>query len=59
MAVISSQNRTGADDVLAQAQDVAQQLDEMGQATRELDAVATMLADLTERFAFVEGGSLS
>ncbi len=54
VAVISSQNRTGADDVIARAEDVARQLDEMGHATRELESVATMLADLTERFTFAE-----
>ena len=57
VAVISSRNRSGADDVIERAEDVSKQLDEMGQATRELEAVADMLADLTERFTFAESHS--
>jgi methyl-accepting chemotaxis protein len=59
VAVISSENRRGADDVMSRAEDVASQLDDMGHATRELEAVATMLADLTERFTFAESNPTS
>lgn len=57
VAVISSRNRSGADDVIERAEDVSKQLDEMGQATRELEGVADMLADLTQRFTFAESHS--
>lgn len=58
VAEISSKNREDVAALIEQVRDVARRVDEMGGATRELDAVAAMLADLTERFTFGEGGSV-
>ena len=51
VADISSRNRTDAGDVIERAKEVTARLDEMGQTSHELDAVAGMLADLTNRFS--------
>ena len=51
VATISSRNRKDADAVLERAHQVAEGVDQMGQAMRELDSIATMLAELTRRFA--------
>ena len=50
VAEISSRNRNDATAVGARAKDVEARLDEMGHATRELEGVASMLAELTHRF---------
>ena len=54
VASISSRNRNDTNDVVEQAKAVSDRLDQMGEATRELEDVATMLADLTKRFTFGE-----
>ena len=51
VAEISSRNRTDASDVIERAKDVETRLDEMGRASRELEDVASMLAEITGRFA--------
>lgn len=56
ISAISSRNRQDADVVAARAKEVAAGVDLMGRATRELDAIATMLADITRRFAAGDGG---
>jgi methyl-accepting chemotaxis protein len=50
VAEISSRNRSDATAVGSRAKDVEARLDEMGRATRELEGVASMLAELTHRF---------
>ena len=50
VAEISSRNRSDATAVGSRAKDVEARLDEMGHATRELEGVASMLAELTHRF---------
>ncbi len=55
VADISSENREGAEAVNARVHDVARRLEQMGDATRELESVAAMLAEMTDRFAFGEG----
>lgn len=54
---ISSKNRLDVDVLIERAEDIATRLEEMGHATRELQDVATMLTDLTRRFAFGDGPS--
>ncbi|MCZ6917309.1 MAG: methyl-accepting chemotaxis protein [Gemmatimonadetes bacterium] len=58
VAEISSRNRADAAAVGLRAKDVEGRLDEMSHATRELEGVASMLAELTHRFttADVQGG---
>lgn len=52
---ISARNRQAATQVRERARDVASGVDLMGRAARELDAIATMLADITRRFAAGNG----
>jgi methyl-accepting chemotaxis protein len=47
---ISSQNRRDADGMLDRVREVEAGVDELGAATRELDAIASMLAEVTRRF---------
>ncbi|NIM51566.1 MAG: GAF domain-containing protein [Gemmatimonadales bacterium] len=49
VAQISTRNRADTGVVLEQAKEIARGVDEMGRASRELDAVAAILADLTRR----------
>lgn len=51
IADISQRNRQGTGEVLKHVRDVATGLEDLGRASRELESVATMLADLTQRFA--------
>ena len=51
VAEISSRNRADASEVMARAKDVETRLDEMGRASHELENVASMLAEITGRFA--------
>ncbi len=51
VAKISSRNRANATDVMERAKDIETRLDEMEQASRELEDVASMLAEITGRFA--------
>ncbi len=51
VAEISSRNRANATDVMERAKDIETRLDEMEQASRELEDVASMLAEITGRFA--------
>lgn len=51
IATISSRNRADATDVIQRAKEVEARLDEMGQVSRELEGVASKLADMTDRFA--------
>lgn len=55
VADISTHNRRDADAVRERAKQVTVGIDQIGRATRELDAIATMLTDITRRFA--AGGS--
>jgi methyl-accepting chemotaxis protein len=50
VADISAHNRTDAEAVRERAESVARGVDHISLAARELDAIATMLADLTHRF---------
>lgn len=50
VADISTHNRRDADAVLERARQVTVGIDQIGRATRELDAIATMLAEITRRF---------
>jgi methyl-accepting chemotaxis protein len=54
IATISSRNRTDATDVIQRAKEIEARLDEMGQVSHELEGVASMLADMTGRFAATE-----
>ena len=54
IATISSRNRADATDVIQRAKEVEARLDEMGQVSSELEGVASMLADMTGRFAATE-----
>lgn len=47
VASISSRNRKDADTVLNRAKDVASGVEQMGQAARELNAIAVMLSEIT------------
>ena len=49
VAEISSQNRHDANGILDRAQEVEAGVDDMRRATYELNAIATMLADVTRR----------
>lgn len=49
VAEISSQNRHDANGILDRAQEVEAGVDDMRRATHELNAIATMLADVTRR----------
>ncbi|MFB3069335.1 MAG: methyl-accepting chemotaxis protein, partial [Gemmatimonadales bacterium] len=51
VAKISSRNRADATEVMERAKDIETRLDEMEQASRELEDVASMLAEITGRFA--------
>ena len=53
VAAIAGKNRTEADDVATRAGEAARGLTELELATRELEAVATMLRELTRGFASV------
>jgi methyl-accepting chemotaxis protein len=50
VADISSRNREDVEEVVQRAADVATRLDEMARATGELESVAKMLAEITQRF---------
>jgi methyl-accepting chemotaxis protein len=50
VAEISARNRTDATAVRERAESVSRGVDHLGMAARELDAIATMLADLTHQF---------
>ncbi|MEE9254982.1 MAG: methyl-accepting chemotaxis protein, partial [Pseudomonadales bacterium] len=50
VAEISSRNRADATEVMERANDVETRLDQMGQASQELQNVASMLAEITGRF---------
>jgi len=50
IAEISSQNRQDADGILASARDVEKGVDELRNASQELDSIANRLADATRRF---------
>jgi methyl-accepting chemotaxis protein len=50
IASVSSENRTSADAMAERAGEVKAGLEEMQQATRELESIASMLADVTRRF---------
>lgn len=54
IAAISSRNRADATDVVQRAKEVEARLDEMGQVSRELEGVASMLADITGKFTATE-----
>jgi len=47
---ISSRNRLDADGSLDRVREVEAGVDELSVATRELDAIASMLAEVTRRF---------
>ena len=47
---ISSRNRRDADGTLDRVREVEAGVDDLSLATRELDSIATMLADVTRRF---------
>ena len=51
VAHLSARNREDANSVRDRAQVVGQGVEQMNAAARELDAIATMLADITHRFA--------
>jgi methyl-accepting chemotaxis protein len=51
VAHLSARNREDAKSVRERAQVVGQGVEQMSAAARELDAIATMLADITHRFA--------
>ena len=53
VAAIAGKNRAEADDVATRASEAARGLSELERATRELEAVAAMLRDLTRGFATV------
>jgi methyl-accepting chemotaxis protein len=55
VAAISTRNRKDADAVLDRAKHVATGVDEMGRATRELNAIAAMLSDITTRVTSSNG----
>jgi methyl-accepting chemotaxis protein len=55
VATISSRNRKDADTVRDRAKEVASGVDEMGQATRELDAIARMLSEITTQVTSGDG----
>jgi methyl-accepting chemotaxis protein len=57
VASISSRNREDADTVLNRAKDVAAGVEEMGQATRELNAIAVMLSKITTQVTSGDGSS--
>jgi methyl-accepting chemotaxis protein len=50
VANISSRNHSDATHVIERARDVEARLDEMASSSRELEQVAAMLADITDRF---------
>jgi methyl-accepting chemotaxis protein len=50
IAEISSANRRDADQMLQRAREVEAGVDDLKRATQELDAIATMLAEVTRRF---------
>ncbi len=58
VATISSRNRKDADTVLQRAKDVASGVDEMGQATNELNAIAKMLSEITSQVTSEDGAGL-
>jgi methyl-accepting chemotaxis protein len=58
VADISSRNRSDATDVTERAHDVEKRLDEMAAASRELEQVAAMLADITDRFTTDSGSTI-
>ena len=53
VAAIAGKNRAEADDVAVRASEAARGLSDLERATRELEAVAAMLRDLTRGFASV------
>ncbi len=53
VAAIAGKNRAEADDVATRAHEAARGLSDLERATRELEAVAAMLRDLTRGFATV------
>ncbi len=53
VATIAGKNRAEADDVATRAHEAARGLSDLERATRELEAVAAMLRDLTRGFATV------
>jgi methyl-accepting chemotaxis protein len=55
VADISSRNREDVEEVVQRAADVATRLDEMARATGELESVAKMLAEITQRFTAGDG----
>jgi methyl-accepting chemotaxis protein len=54
---LSTRSREGATVVSQRAKEVAGSVELIGRATQELDAIATMLADLTRRVTSVNGGT--
>jgi hypothetical protein len=54
IAEISSQNRQDANGILESATVVEKGVNELRQASQELDSIATMLADATRRFTSSE-----
>jgi methyl-accepting chemotaxis protein len=58
VAEISSRNRSAATSVTERAQDVEERLDEMALASRELEQVAAMLGEITDRFAADSGNKV-
>ncbi len=55
VAEISTRNRKDADAVLDRAKHVADGVEKMGRATRELNAIASMLSDITTRVTSSNG----
>lgn len=51
IAEISQRNEQDTGEVIKYVRDVATGLEDLGRTSRELESVATMLADLTQRFA--------
>ena len=54
VAAFSEQNRRAAEQLTEQAHFASERLADVGHAIGELENVATMLADLTDRFTFVD-----
>ncbi len=59
VAKISSRNRADATEVMERAKDIEMRLDEMEQASRELEDVVSMLAEITGRFAASDRTSIT
>ena len=59
VAKISSRNRADATEVMERAKDIETRLDEMEQASRELEDVASMLADITGRLSASDATSIT